>query len=86
MHPDNDFIVVRGKSSFGERQGFREVPFTEEGREMVACRVPVCCRCSEKSSRRRLVTRVFARLAHNACYARVRRGASCSRGRRKRFS
>ena len=25
MHPDNDFIVVRGKSSFGERQGYREV-------------------------------------------------------------
>jgi len=36
IHPDNDFIVVRGKSSFGERQGFREVPYTEQGRGMVA--------------------------------------------------
>lgn len=35
IHPDNDFIVVRGKSSFGERQGFREVPYTEQGRAMV---------------------------------------------------
>lgn len=34
--PENDYIVVRGKSSFGERQGFREVPYTVEGREMVA--------------------------------------------------
>jgi len=35
LHPDNDFVVVRGKSPFGERQGFREVPYTEEGREYV---------------------------------------------------
>ena len=33
--PDNDFIVVRGKSSFGEGQGYREVPYTETGRAMV---------------------------------------------------
>jgi site-specific recombinase XerD len=36
IHPDNEYIVVRGKSSFGERQGYREVPYTEEGRRMVA--------------------------------------------------
>lgn len=35
MHPDNQFIVVYGKSPFGERQGHREVPYTEVGREMV---------------------------------------------------
>lgn len=35
IHPDNDFIVVRGKSPFGERQGYREVPYTEAGRRMV---------------------------------------------------
>lgn len=35
IHPDNDFIVVRGKSPFGERQGYREVPYTEAGREYV---------------------------------------------------
>ena len=50
MHPDNDFIVVRGKSPFGQRQGYREVPFTEEGRELLARRVPVCCRWSQASS------------------------------------
>jgi site-specific recombinase XerD len=27
---------VRGKSPFGERQGYREVPYTEEGRRLVA--------------------------------------------------
>lgn len=36
IHPDNDYIVVRGKSPFGERQGYREVPYTEQGRAMVA--------------------------------------------------
>lgn len=35
IHPDNEYIVVRGKSPFGERQGYREVPYTEEGRAMV---------------------------------------------------
>jgi site-specific recombinase XerD len=35
IHPDNDFIVVRGKSPFGERNGYREVPYTETGRQMV---------------------------------------------------
>jgi site-specific recombinase XerD len=35
IHPDNEYIVVRGKSPFGERQGYREVPYTEEGRRMV---------------------------------------------------
>lgn len=35
IHPDNEFIVVRGKSSYGERQGYREVPYTEQGREFV---------------------------------------------------
>jgi integrase len=36
IHPDHDYIVVRGKSPFGERQGYREVPYTEQGRELVA--------------------------------------------------
>jgi site-specific recombinase XerD len=36
IHPDNDYIVVRGKSPFGERQGYREVPYTETGRELTA--------------------------------------------------
>jgi site-specific recombinase XerD len=36
IHPDNEYIVVRGKSPFGERQGYREVPYTEEGRRLVA--------------------------------------------------
>jgi site-specific recombinase XerD len=36
IHPDNDFVVVRGKSSFGEGQGYREVPYTVLGRELVA--------------------------------------------------
>jgi site-specific recombinase XerD len=35
IHPDNEFVVVRGKSPVGERQGFREVPYTAEGRRMV---------------------------------------------------
>jgi integrase len=30
VHPDNDYIVARGKSSFGERQGHRELPDTEQ--------------------------------------------------------
>lgn len=37
IHPDNDFIVVgRAKSSVGDGQGYREVPYTTEGRRMVA--------------------------------------------------
>lgn len=36
IHPDNDFIVVRhAKSSFGEGNGYREVPYTEHGRALV---------------------------------------------------
>jgi site-specific recombinase XerD len=35
IHPDNAYVIVRGKSPFGERQGYREVPYTEEGRRMV---------------------------------------------------
>jgi integrase len=36
IHPDNAFIVVsNGKGGRGGRQGFREVPYTEEGRRMV---------------------------------------------------
>lgn len=36
IHPDNDFIVVsKAKSAAGHAQGFREVPYTEQGREMV---------------------------------------------------
>jgi site-specific recombinase XerD len=36
IHPDNEFIVVgRAKSSVGEGQGYREVPYTVEGRRMV---------------------------------------------------
>lgn len=35
LHPDNDFIIVRGKSPFGQNQGYREVPYTEQGREFV---------------------------------------------------
>jgi integrase/recombinase XerD len=36
IDPANEYIVARGKSSFGVRQGYREVPYTEQGRELVA--------------------------------------------------
>jgi integrase len=37
IHPDNDFIVVsNAKSGFGEGSGYREVPYTVQGRQMVA--------------------------------------------------
>lgn len=37
IDPGNEFIVVgRAKSSFGEGQGYREVPYTTEGRRMIA--------------------------------------------------
>lgn len=36
IHPDNAYIVVdHGKSPFGHGNGHREVPYTEQGREMV---------------------------------------------------
>jgi integrase len=37
IHPDNAYIVVRNaKSSYGEANGYREVPYTDHGRELVA--------------------------------------------------
>jgi integrase len=33
--PENEFVAVYGKSPFGVRQGFREVPYTEHGRRLV---------------------------------------------------
>jgi hypothetical protein len=35
IHPDNEYMVVRGKSPVGENEGYREVPFTVEGRRIV---------------------------------------------------
>jgi site-specific recombinase XerD len=35
IHPDNEYIVARGKSPFGERQGYREIPYTEQGRAIM---------------------------------------------------
>jgi integrase len=37
VHPDNEFVVVtNGKGGRGGRQGYREVPYTAEGRQMMA--------------------------------------------------
>src|SRR4051794_8829754 len=65
IHPDNEYIVVRGKSPFGERQGYREVPYTEEGRESAG-------REKIRGFRQSSATTRSARhqLAHNHCYAR----------------
>jgi integrase len=36
IHPDNEFVVVtHAKSRYGHGKGYREVPYTEEGRRMV---------------------------------------------------
>jgi site-specific recombinase XerD len=36
LHPDNDYLVVHGKTVIHEVPKVREVPYTEEGREIVA--------------------------------------------------
>lgn len=36
MHPDNDYIVVRGKTVVHDEPKIREVPYTEYGRGLVA--------------------------------------------------
>lgn len=36
LHPDNDYIVVHGKTVIHEVPKIREVPYTEAGREMIA--------------------------------------------------
>ena len=59
IHPDNEFIVVCGKSSFGERQGYREVPRWTSPRRSSPPWGGSSVRGSARAG------------AHNACSARV---------------
>src|SRR4051794_33773273 len=69
IHPDNEFVVVsNGKGGRGGRQGFREVPYTEQGRRMVA----------EWLEFRAMLGMALNQLAHNHCYARRSGRARCS--------
>lgn len=60
IHPDNDYIVVRGKSAYGERRGYREVPYTEDGRELMGRWLEYRALCNPDHDRPWLKLSVFA--------------------------
>jgi integrase len=69
IHPDNEYIVVRGKSPFGERQGYRQVPYTVEG-QAHGCGVPCGPRRRIQGTRMRpRFPMLVVELAHKDRYA-----------------